>query len=533
MDSPSQDGVFGQQRTQDSNNTATDMLESPLKAINRFGLRPSPQNSEDSSSDDDQVPTQDLQSPSRAANLFTIKPSRPQGTIGDPTRTEVLRPPASASATPPVSNPSHLDDVQTIGDDLNAHRPSSDHSPNFPVPMDVLPPPSTVLGPKQFLPPSKFKDGSLQGPDVSHAEFIRLGSWEGTVDLLDSLQKHEDTLRRLYANKQSTLKDLYRKRQTALAGFICQNLDSAQTDSILRDIKDDSDPKAQYNALLKYYQPQTAQSRTAAFQALLTARKTDDESYSDFGSRIIALSQQIKDRLPTLHKYTKETTYANNITAGTASGSPATGQMSIMLTPSEFKEFYSIYDVIHDIMSAVAIMGLPHDEDSKYLCNTLTHLDTVKGLDQILDPLCTANKKSPNRRKKSSKALALSSSTPSEKKKYRFTYKEHGDNNSHNDDHCITQLREKSKKRSKANVAQEDSDSDNKLDANQQALMAGVANITNKPQLCTRNMTADNSWNTDLGATSHMTPHLNWMRNMKKCKIPITLTNDHVVYVWG
>ncbi|KAH6867330.1 hypothetical protein BKA70DRAFT_1243550 [Coprinopsis sp. MPI-PUGE-AT-0042] len=202
MDSPSQDGVFGQQRTQDSNNTATDVLESPSKAINRFGLWPSPQNSEDSSSDDDQVPTQDLQSPSRAANLFTFKPSRPQGTIGDPTRTEVLRPPASALATPPVSNPSHLDDVQTIGDDLNAHQPSSDHSPNFPVPMDVLPPPSTVLGPKQSLPPSMFKDGSLQGPDVSHAEFIRLGGWEGTVDLLD-------TLRRLYANEQSTLKDLY------------------------------------------------------------------------------------------------------------------------------------------------------------------------------------------------------------------------------------------------------------------------------------------------------------------------------------
>ena len=44
---------------------------------------------------------------------------------------------------------------------------------------------------------------------------------------------------------------------------------------------------------------------------------------------------------------------------------------------------------------------------------------------------------------------------------------------------------------------------------------------------------ADLVWNTDLGATSHMTPHHNWLCNYTSHHIPITLVNNTVVYSAG
>ncbi|KAF8580764.1 hypothetical protein K439DRAFT_1266542, partial [Ramaria rubella] len=40
-------------------------------------------------------------------------------------------------------------------------------------------------------------------------------------------------------------------------------------------------------------------------------------------------------------------------------------------------------------------------------------------------------------------------------------------------------------------------------------------------------------WNPDSGATSHMTPHQEWIRNMKTCKIAVHLANDDIVWAVG
>ncbi|KAG8869635.1 hypothetical protein FRB97_000919 [Tulasnella sp. 331] len=44
---------------------------------------------------------------------------------------------------------------------------------------------------------------------------------------------------------------------------------------------------------------------------------------------------------------------------------------------------------------------------------------------------------------------------------------------------------------------------------------------------------ADHNWNTDTGATSSMTPHLHWIRNLTLCRIPVHIANDEVVYAEG
>lgn len=49
------------------------------------------------------------------------------------------------------------------------------------------------------------------------------------------------------------------------------------------------------------------------------------------------------------------------------------------------------------------------------------------------------------------------------------------------------------------------------------------------------NATSSNTfhWNTDTGATSHMTPHRNWIRNYTPYKVPIRLADNTVIYSQG
>lgn len=64
----------------------------------------------------------------------------------------------------------------------------------------------------------------------------------------------------------------------------------------------------------------------------------------------------------------------------------------------------------------------------------------------------------------------------------------------------------------------------NKLE--ERALQASLRVNTDEPSTNTE-------WNTDTGATSHMTPHRHWIRNMIPCHVKIRVANDQVVYAEG
>ena len=142
----------------------------------------------------------------------------------------------------------------------------------------------------------------------------------------------------------------YWKRRSSIAGYIRKSLDHAQTLTILKDIKAD-DPEEMYNKLIEYYEPKTAQSRAAAFLNLFTVRKKDDETYADFGSRVVALASQVRDRLGDGPEYSEEV--SNNETFSVlAEGAttPTTVTKKILLAPSSYEEGYSALDLIDDLM---------------------------------------------------------------------------------------------------------------------------------------------------------------------------------------
>jgi hypothetical protein len=40
-------------------------------------------------------------------------------------------------------------------------------------------------------------------------------------------------------------------------------------------------------------------------------------------------------------------------------------------------------------------------------------------------------------------------------------------------------------------------------------------------------------WNADTGATSHMTPHKNWIRNYRPYRVPVKLADHRIIYSEG
>lgn len=81
---------------------------------------------------------------------------------------------------------------------------------------------------------------------------------------------------------------------------------------------------------------------------------------------------------------------------------------------------------------------------------------------------------------------------------------------------------EEKKKEAAAKTVEDDSDSDFE-----------VANMASLRPTHSPASDADLNWNTDTGATSSMTPHRSWIRDMVPCQIPVHVANDEVVMALG
>lgn len=148
-------------------------------------------------------------------------------------------------------------------------------------------------------------------------------------------------------------------------------------------------------------------------------------------------------------------------------------------------------------MMAIAILGLPHDDQGNFLRNTLTHLDSVKSQDDMLDHLRkadTANKaeeaaeeaalaankdgkgkkKNKNRKAGSSKPSTTSSSTSpsSSSSKKVLTCKFHTNMTNHDTKDC--DALKKAREFLSANVAEESGE--------EQAMLSQTAFIISPPR---------------------------------------------------
>src|SRR5215217_7465787 len=334
-------------------------------------------------------------------------------------------------------------------------------------------------------------------------------------------------------------------RVTGMAGYIRSTLDLAQITSVLKGVENDN-PKDMYNTLLEYYQPKTSQSRAAAFQELLSVRKTEDESYGEFGARVVSLGSEILARCPGAPTYVPEQTDPIQVPDTTTEIYPDIDPTSTtaikLLKHSLYLEGYTAADLIGDLITAMVIIGLPNDGDSAQLRHTLTHTDSDGSPEDTLNHLRKADGMKKNNELAEEVAHAASSKAKSSKSKdkksksskAKFNCKEHGPNSSHGNEDCIVQKRkakEQKEKQAAGNAAREDYDEEETPE--ETAMLSATSHIASAPRYRQKHDTADTKWNADSGATSHMTPHIHWMRNMKPCRVPVKLANNHRVYAAG
>ncbi|KDQ12395.1 hypothetical protein BOTBODRAFT_72980, partial [Botryobasidium botryosum FD-172 SS1] len=91
----------------------------------------------------------------------------------------------------------------------------------------------------------------------------------------------------------------------------------------------------------------------------------------------------------------------------------------------------------------------------------------------------------------------------------------------------VARNQQKKKRGGGAKAAQEASQ-----DTNRATEFAGNASIT-PPSSPARVFNPSADWNTDTGATSHMTPHRHWFTTYTPTRTPIRLADNSIVYAEG
>lgn len=99
----------------------------------------------------------------------------------------------------------------------------------------------------------------------------------------------------------------------------------------------------------------------------------------------------------------------------------------------------------------------------------------------------------------------------------KFFCKFHGKNILHNSEKCKKLI----------------ADAGKVADGEHAHMAAGVSQIASPPTSRNPSQKSDSYWNADSGATSHMTSHKEWLRNLQPCCIPIHLADNKVIYAIG
>lgn len=251
-----------------------------------------------------------------------------------------------------------------------------------------------------------------------------------------------------------------------------------------------------------------------------------------FATRVLEVTDRLLSLLPsdapTLVAAVTHTTTLTN-TAG-VTVTVTIEDVPASLTPGS----YTVKDLCQHLALAMIPLGLTNEKD-RLLQHTLNHLDSEDASNSttILKHLQCANTMSHNiavAEDLSASALAANI----KKNKSSFTCAYHKTNSTHNTKDCCVLAKKRENKEAAAKAATNFSSSTS-LNSFEQATMANILHIC-LPPVCHPNnsprpkTTADDPWNPDTGATSSMTKHLNWLRNIVNVKVAVELTNNSVVW---
>ena len=296
------------------------------------------------------------------------------------------------------------------------------------------------------------------------------------------------------AAEATALNDHAESSETA-AGIILNSLDPSQYFHV-EGMMDD--PHGMWTALKAVYQTQKANSRFYAMQALLAIHKENTESLSDFITRVNTAGSNLKALIAT-------TLTVNDVIDEMCIHSAITG-----LGEGEYDSFTSSVLMIDNIDRAKVTEAF-RNEDVKR--STITASSSALAAKATPTP-----KRGPGNGYFCTKCNKAGHSLercfiehPELKRGYRGTRGSGGKGKANAD--------------ASANKAQDEVQPP-------ATVKESACNASPRPP-SSPIIDADTEWNTDTGATSHMTPHREWLRDYEPYRAPIRLATNEVVYSAG
>ncbi|KAJ2911400.1 hypothetical protein MD484_g9014, partial [Candolleomyces efflorescens] len=269
-------------------------------------------------------------------------------------------------------------------------------------------------------------------------------------------------------------------------------------------------------ALLEAYKPKTATNHITVLQELVSLRKGSDghesKTYQKYGSRALNLANRLVSLLSGGPIYIKE--QISDIELGKDNTKRTVRNIKTdedgTYQDSVFSPGYSARDLAIDLALSMIPIGL--NKEDEMLRHTINHLDTNAEPKDILEHLNKADSLAcaQSAAGASISASVLNAKQKKEKKPYKCSV--HGPNMSHNDDRYKVLLGKKQPKDTpKAAQASSSKETLSEVTPTEQVMIAQVAHIASPPRRRIPFSKANTYWNTDSGATSHMTPHCRWI----------------------
>lgn len=326
----------------------------------------------------------------------------------------------------------------------------------------------------------------------------------------------------------------FRSRKSKIAGYIRDTLDAGHL-ALIANIPANDAPGI-WDILLAHFESKDTNSRLVAMQELLALRMRDagheSENFSTYGARCVSASNRLRNLLP----------------EGASMSAAVASANGTIATPAILNPGFTATNLVNELAIGMIIIGLGSTPEERQLKHTLTH-KTISTVEDIMVELQKADNlvRSDNIAAGSTTTEALAAKVRGKPKSdIMFICSIHGKNRSHKTDDCNVVRRQKKeatdakfkkvevarkgKERQRANAADDEDESSEE----EAVAMAQVAHMASPPRRRQSSIdSADTTWNPDSGATSHMTPHREWIRDMVPCNVGVRLANNDVVWATG
>lgn len=275
-----------------------------------------------------------------------------------------------------------------------------------------------------------------------------------------------------------------------------------------------------------YYEAKDPSTRFFATQKLMTIMYQDpehaSETLTEYGNRAINAGNQLKELIPEgvtvmpaveVHECIADKTHKVTTSVTTQ----VTGIAK-----------FSASELVDELVVSIIILGLGTSENTKMVKHAIMH--GTRTVTDAIKKLRNADQQSKSDEIAGGTGTAMFASTRSQpkgkKKEWQpFYCKEHGPNKSHATKDC---KKLNGNQNVGANVATETPEKAHVAQAQLEVPEMACPMILRSPKTPT-----DSFWNADSGATSHMTPWREWIRNMIPCKIPVKLADNKTVWAVG